>query len=112
MLFRSILAHLAKTGQQISAIAAAIPTSVMLKRYVPVEPQLLFSKLNDVRKEVEDAGAESIDFSDGIKLSWADGWVHIRASNTESMIRIIAESDDPERARVLLDWALDRVKKS
>ena len=106
-----ILAHLAKTGQQISAIAAAIPTSVMLKRYVPVEPQLLFSKLNDVRKEVEDAGAESIDFSDGIKLSWADGWVHIRASNTESMIRIIAESDDPERARDLLDWALERVKK-
>lgn len=105
-----LLEHLAQTGKKISEIAARIPQSVMLKRYVPIEPQLLFSKLNSVRKEVEGADAERIDLSDGIKLSWPDGWVHIRASNTESMLRVIAEADGEQRARDLLDWALDRVR--
>ncbi len=105
-----LLEYLAKTGKTVSEIAARIPQSVMLKRYVPIEPQLLFSKLNSVRKEVEGADAERIDLSDGIKLSWPDGWVHIRASNTESMLRVIAEADDEQRARDLLDWALDRVR--
>jgi phosphomannomutase len=106
-----ILEHLAKTGKRISEVAASIPKSVMLKRYVPIEPQLLFSKLNDVRREVETADAATIDFSDGIKLSWPDGWLHIRASNTESMIRLIAEADDEQRAQDLLDWGWDRVRK-
>ncbi len=105
-----ILEHLATTGKKISEVATQIPKSVMLKRYVPVEPQLLFSKLNSVRKAVENSDAKRIDFSDGIKLSWADGWVHIRASNTESMLRLIAEADDEQRARALLDWAIDRTR--
>ena len=105
-----ILEHLATTGKRISEVAAQIPKSVMLKRYVPIEPQLLFSKLNDVRNKVQSADAASIDLSDGIKLSWPDGWLHIRASNTESMLRVIAEADDEQRARDLLDWALDRVR--
>ncbi len=105
-----ILEHLATAGKRISEVAAQIPKTVMLKRYVPIEPQLLFSKLNGVRKEVERSDAEQIDLSDGIKLSWADGWVHIRASNTESMLRVIAEADDEQRAHDLLDWALDRVR--
>jgi phosphomannomutase len=105
-----ILSYLAKSGKRISEVAANIPTTYMLKRYVPVEPQLLFSKLHDVRHKIQEADATSIDFSDGIKLAWPDGWVHIRASNTESMLRVIAEADDERRARELLDWAWDRVR--
>ncbi len=105
-----ILEYLATTGKRISEVAANIPKTVMRKHHVPIEPQLLFSKLNDVRREVETADAVNIDFSDGIKLTWPDGWLHIRASNTESMLRIIAEADDEQRANDLLDWALDRVR--
>jgi phosphomannomutase len=105
-----ILSYLAISGKRISEVAANIPTTFMLKRYVPVAPQLLFSKLNDTRHKIQDADATSIDFSDGIKLTWPEGWVHIRASNTESMLRVIAEADDQQRAHELLDWALDRVR--
>jgi phosphomannomutase len=35
----------------------------------------------------------------------------VRASNTESMIRIIVEADKKEAARELLDWARDRIKR-
>ena len=82
----------------------------MLKHHVQIEPNLLYSELQNARDESERAGAAEIDLSDGVKLAWPDGWVHIRASNTESMIRIIAEAEDEKRARELMDWAIDRLR--
>jgi len=49
--------------------------------------------------------------SDGIKVSFDDGWIHVRASNTESIIRVIAEAEEPARAQELFDWARDRVRR-
>ena len=49
------------------------------------------------------------DLTDGIKIYLPEGWVHVRASNTESMIRVIVEADDESNARQLLDWARDRL---
>ncbi|MBP6820660.1 MAG: hypothetical protein KA368_03915 [Acidobacteria bacterium] len=43
-------------------------------------------------------------------MTWPDGWLHIRASNTESMIRLIAEAENETRASELLDWAVNRLK--
>jgi phosphomannomutase len=40
-----------------------------------------------------------------------DGCVHVRASNTESIIRIIVESKAKAKAAELLDWARDRIRK-
>jgi phosphomannomutase len=48
---------------------------------------------------------------DGIKVTLPDGWVHVRGSNTESMIRIIVEAREDAAARELLDWARDRIKR-
>ncbi|MEP7336709.1 MAG: phosphoglucosamine mutase [Acidobacteriota bacterium] len=105
-----LLEHIAKTGKRISEIAAAVPRYTMLKHYVPVAPNLLFSVLNEVRREAEATNAEEVDLSDGIKLSWPDGWLHVRASNTESMIRVIAEAESAARAEELMGWAVDRLK--
>ncbi|MBS1789540.1 MAG: phosphoglucosamine mutase [Acidobacteria bacterium] len=105
-----ILEHLAKTGTKISELVVNLPRFTMLKHYVPVAPNKLFSVLNEIRAEAETAGANDIDLSDGIKLSWPDGWLHIRVSNTESMIRLIAEAETETRANDLLDWAVDRLK--
>ncbi len=104
-----LLEHLAVAKQPISALAAALPRYVMHKYYVPVEPNLLFSVLNQLRREVASAEGAEVDLSDGIKLAWPDGWVHIRASNTESMIRVIAEAADEPRAQEILSWARDRL---
>src|SRR5581483_8466247 len=73
-----ILEHLAGTGMRISEMVAQLPRYTMLKHYVQVEPHLLYSVLQEVRGEVERAGAAEVDLSDGIKLFWPDGWVHIR----------------------------------
>jgi phosphomannomutase len=105
-----LLEHIAKSGRSISEIAAAVPQYTMLKHYVTVAPNLLFSVLNEVRREAEATTAEDVDLNDGIKLSWPDGWLHVRASNTESMIRVIAEADSSARAEELMAWAVDRLK--
>ena len=39
---------------------------------------------------------EKVDLQDGIRIDWPDSWVHARASNTEPIMRIIAEA--PTRA--------------
>jgi phosphomannomutase len=63
-----------------------------------------------MRDELEQENLE-YDETDGIKISWSDGWVHVRVSNTESMIRVIAEAESPMRAHELLEWARDRMVK-
>jgi phosphomannomutase len=45
-----------------------------------------------------------------VKLAWPDGWVHVRASNTQSLLRVIAEAETAGRAQELVDWARERVR--
>ncbi|MGE0132176.1 MAG: phosphoglucosamine mutase [Blastocatellales bacterium] len=106
-----ILEEMAKSGKTVSELVASLPRYTMLKHYVQIEPNLLYSALQNVRDEAEHADAAEVDFSDGVKLFWPDGWVHIRASNTESMIRVIAEAESESRAGELMDWARDRLKQ-
>jgi len=44
------------------------------------------------------AQGASIDAADGLKLSWADRWVHVRASGTEPASRVIAEAPSAPEA--------------
>jgi phosphomannomutase len=103
-----ILEHMARTGETLSDLAAALPQFQMLKHNMPVEPDRIHSLLQRMHDELE---REKVDYdqTDGIKVSWPDGWAHVRVSNTESMIRIIAEAETATRARELLDWARDRI---
>ena len=41
------------------------------------------------------------DRRDGLRLEWEDRWVHVRASNTEPIVRVIAEAAEPQLAREL-----------
>ena len=45
----------------------------------------------------------SADRRDGLRLDWEDRWVHIRASNTEPIVRVIAEAAEAAVARELAD---------
>lgn len=106
-----ILSELAATGQKVSELIANLPRYAMRKHYVNVAPNLLFSVLHEARREAEKTEANEIDLSDGIKLSWPDGWLHLRASNTEAMIRIIAEAESESRVTELLNLGLDQIRK-
>jgi phosphomannomutase len=105
-----ILEYLAESGERISDLVDGLPRLTTLKHNVAVEPHRLYSVMQEFRAAVEQEGLE-VDFSDGIKVVQPQGWVHVRASNTESMIRIIVEADEKAAARELLDWARDRIKR-
>jgi phosphomannomutase len=49
---------------------------------------------------------------DGLRLDWSDRWVQVRASNTEPIIRVIAEAPDPEIARSLCAEAVELASRA
>ena len=106
-----LLEHLATSGQPLSALVAELPALVMTKTHVAVAPDAIYSALGEFREAVGDERGAEVDTTDGVKIVWPDGWVHVRASNTESMIRIIAEAGSRARAAALADWARDRLRR-
>jgi phosphomannomutase len=105
-----ILEGLARSGQRVSDIIEQLPSLVMLKHNLAVEPNRLYSLLQDFRVAIEREQL-ACDLTDGIRVDLPEGWIHVRASNTESMIRIIVEAEDATKARRLLDWVRDRLNK-
>ena len=105
-----IIEGLARSGEPVSEIVRQLPSLFMLKHNIAVEPNHLYSVLQDFRMAIESEQL-SYDLTDGIKVDLPEGWVHVRASNTESMIRVIVEAENESNARRLLDWARDRLKR-
>lgn len=59
--------------------------------------------LGKVRDYFANRAGAQLNQTDGIRIDLADGWVHLRASNTEPIIRLIAEASDRTRAEQLCD---------
>jgi phosphomannomutase len=105
-----ILEGLARSAQAVSDITQKLPRLFILKHNLAVEPSRLYTVLQDFRFTIE-REHQVFDLTDGVKVDFPDGWIHVRASNTESIIRIIVEADEAAKARQLLDWARDRLIK-
>ena len=69
-----------------------------------VNVDIIFSTLEKKYKN------EQITTIDGLKIDFEDGWVHLRQSNTEPVIRIYAESKDKAKADALANQMIDKIK--
>ena len=96
-----ILQMMAEDGRPISSIHASMPQYKMVKDKV----QLPFDvdAKGIVEKLKEQHSNEEMNTIDGVKLLYEKSWVHIRASNTEPIIRIMAEAPLKEKAQYLVD---------
>jgi phosphomannomutase len=103
-----ILEGLARSGKTVSQLVEDLPRLTMLKHNVEVDPNRLYSVLQNFRTAIEREQL-TYDLTDGIKLVLPGGWIHVRASNTESMIRVIAESENAAGAHELIAWVRDRL---
>lgn len=105
-----ILEGLVRSGKTVSELVRELPRLTMLKHNLPVEPNRLYSVLQNFRVAIE---REQLiyDLTDGIRLELPEGWIHVRASNTESMIRVIVEAEEMADAHTLLGWVRDRLNK-
>ncbi|MDE6300418.1 MAG: phosphoglucosamine mutase [Muribaculaceae bacterium] len=95
------LTIMAKTGLKPSEIRAKLPNYDIYKTKVKLSPSLdvdaLFEKI-----KTKYAG-EKITTIDGVKIDFADSWVHLRKSNTEPIVRVIAEAHTAEEAKELAE---------
>lgn len=93
------LTLLAKSGKKVSELRKTYPPYSIYKTKVSLQPSLDIDALLDaVKKHFE---GEEITDIDGVKIDFADSWVHLRRSNTEPIIRVYAEASTPEKAEVL-----------
>lgn len=93
------LTLLAKSGKKVSELRKTYPPYSIYKTKVSLQPSLDIDALLDAVKK-HFAGEEITDI-DGVKIDFADSWVHLRRSNTEPIIRVYAEASTPEKAEVL-----------
>ena len=98
------LKHLAEKKQKVSQIVANYPQFIMLR-----EKQAL-QKRDDVApflQKVKSAFPNaSFNTLDGVKATLSDGWVHVRPSNTEPIVRIFIEAPTYERAKEYLSMVM------
>lgn len=106
-----VLALMGRTGKTISQLVADLPSYAIVKRKVELADRSLADKAGE-KVASHFKGRGSIDRQDGVRVDIADyeksgqaAWLHVRASNTEPIMRLIAEARTPELAERLLDEA-------
>lgn len=102
-----ILSLLAETRKPLSQLVAELPTYAMLKTKYTVAREKLPTALAALAKHWPDATANRLD---GLRLDWKDRWVHVRSSNTEPIVRVIAESPTEAETKALCEEAAECMK--
>ncbi|MBR0492936.1 MAG: phosphoglucosamine mutase [Muribaculaceae bacterium] len=93
------LSLLAKSGKKVSELKATYPQYSIAKTKLELKPEMdVDAILKAVEKHYQ---GEQMTTIDGVKIDFADGWVHLRKSNTEPIIRIYSEAHSMQEAEQL-----------
>ena len=102
------LTHLTNKKMKISELRASYPEYFMSKNKIELTPQIdvdaILIAMADKYKD------EEINTIDGVKIDFAENWVHLRKSNTEPIIRIYTEAATQEKADALALRIIDEIK--
>ena len=98
---------LAQTGKTVSQLVGEISRYSMTKYKFPADKAKVKLILDAVKNLFPDA---KIDSSDGFRFDFPDAWIHIRSSNTEPIVRVIAEAKDKAAAAKYIDAVLNIAK--
>ena len=101
------LSHLAHKGCTVSELRATYPNYCISKNRIDLTPEIdvdaILAKVKECYKN------ERINDKDGVKIDFADGWVHLRKSNTEPIIRVYSEAATMEEADALAGKVIEIV---
>ena len=98
-----VLQLMAETGKTISQLADEIGGYYMSKDKFTADTSQAKQIFNSAKKAFADA---KLDTTDGYRFDFDDGWLHLRASNTEPVIRIIVEAREQRTAKKYVDTVL------
>ena len=102
------LQHLTETNQTLLQIKNSLPQYFIAKKKIDLgknNPDKIIDKL------ISKYSDQKINTEDGLRIDFADHWVHFRKSNTEPIIRIIAESQSLDESNKLSQKYFDEIKK-
>jgi phosphomannomutase / phosphoglucomutase len=102
----SMLEMLAHTGEKLSDIVDAMPAYHSVKEKIKCK-----DKEAVIRKIEAHTNGEKVDNTDGLKVYRPEGWVLIRMSGTEPIIRVFAESRSADGAQKLTDYGVGLVNQ-
>jgi phosphomannomutase len=102
------LTHLANKKMKVSALRASYPEYYMSKNKIELTPQIDVDKI--LIAMTEKYKDEDITTIDGVKIDFANEWVHLRKSNTEPIIRIYTEAPSQAQADMLALRIIDEIK--
>jgi len=105
------LTHLAKSGLKCSELRATYPDYFISKNKIELTPDTDVDKiLNEIKLKFSGKNDVGISNIDGVKLDFSDGWVHLRKSNTEPIIRIYAEGKNRAKAEKFAEMIMNEIK--
>lgn len=97
-----VLDAMAASGLSISELAGRIPVGAIVKQVLPLPADLLADFFDLVEQHFPAATPSRLD---GLRLDWPDRWLLVRGSNTEPIVRCIAEAESAELASELCQQA-------
>lgn len=101
------LSHLAEQNLSVKELRDSYPSYFMAKKKIELTPEINVDQLlNQIQEKFK---SEEISTIDGVKIDFADEWVHLRKSNTEPIIRIYTESTSQEKADQLADKFIEEL---
>nr|WP_320117473.1 phosphoglucosamine mutase [uncultured Marinifilum sp.] len=103
------LTHLAKTGKKASDLRASYPNYFISKNKIQLTPEIDVDAVLVAMKEKYQN--EKVNDIDGVKIDFAEEWVHLRKSNTEPIIRIYSESESQDTANKLAEKIISEIKE-
>ncbi|MBO5553483.1 MAG: phosphoglucosamine mutase [Paludibacteraceae bacterium] len=103
------LSHLAHKDMKVSELRRTYPNYCISKNRIDLTAEMNVDRILEEVKEIY--RNERINDCDGVKIDFADGWVHLRKSNTEPIIRVYSEAATMEEANALAQKVMDVVLK-
>lgn len=103
------LTHLAKCGMTMTQLRATYPAYYASKNKIELTPAIDVDK---VLREIKARYAgDKVNDIDGVKIDFAENWVHLRKSNTEPIIRVYTEAKSMEEADALAQRFIGEIKQ-
>jgi len=103
------LSYLAKSKKTVSALKNEYPQYFISKNKIELTPSIDVDKILATIKNNYQLQYEVNDI-DGVKIDFPTGWVHLRKSNTEPIIRIYAEAKTKEQAEAFANAIMEEIR--
>jgi phosphomannomutase len=103
-----VLEMMTVRNKKVSELLNELPRYYIVKEKVYCPPESVHKVMHEVRHHYVTLKP---DLTDGVRVDWDSGWIHVRASTTEPMIRVIAENREQRSARQRADDAISVISQ-